>query len=168
MKWGIFLLFIAAVCLIQSIWQMDHHTTKAATSRLKLSADRATHDAALQVDKVVLAREGKITFASNAEAVFYRTLQRNLNFDESNRPKAGNLFDSSDQLELKVFEKLETGCPGSTPGFPCTYVNTTYGYIDTIRGPSIVAIITMKHPRNFGISADKTYIVGSSHEYVPF
>lgn len=164
------MLFITAICCILWVWQMDHQTTETSRSRLKLSLDRATHDAAMQLDKNVLAREGRIVFTSQARTVFDQTLQTNLKFNESYYPKANNLFNSADRLEVLVFDRVETGCPGSPSGsgFPCTYVNTTHGYIDTLRGPSIVAVIKMKHPQSYGVAANKSYIVGSSHEYIGY
>jgi len=147
---------------------MEHQTTETSRNRLKLSLDRATHDAAMQVDKNVLAREGRIVFTSQSKTVFDQTLQTNLKFDENYYPKANNLFNSADRLEVLVFDRVETGCPGSPAGFPCTYVNNTYGYVDTLRGPSIVAVIAMKHPRSYGVAANKSYIVGSSHEYIGY
>ncbi|GGG18846.1 hypothetical protein [Paenibacillus abyssi] len=165
MKWAILLLFTAAFCTILWIWQMDNHTSKTGYSRLKNSLDLATHDAAMQIDKNELARNGRIIFANNAQGILSATLQKNLRLDLNNYPVAPNMFRSSDQVRVLVFDKLESGCPNSAAGFPCTYNNTTYGYVDTIRGPSIVAIISMRHPRPFAFSADRSYIVGSSHEY---
>ena len=165
MKWAIFLLFTSAICTMLWIWQMDNHTTATAYNRLKNTLDLATHDAAMQVDKNELARNGKIVFAANAQNVLLSTLQKNLNMDTNNLPIQPNMFRSTDQLKVLVFDKLEMGCPGSPPGFPCTYNNTTYGYVDTITGPSVVAIISMRHPRPFAISTDRSFIVGSSHEY---
>lgn len=65
---------------------------------------------------------------------------------------------------------VDTGCPGKPSGFPCVFDAWagSDGYIDTLEGPSVVAIITMRHPRPFGISKDKNFVVGSSHEYKGF
>jgi len=146
---------------------MDNHITETAYLRLKNSLDLATHDAALQIDKIELAN-GNIKFASNAEEVLMSTLQKNLHLDSNNFPLQPNMFRSSDALKVLVFEKLETGCSASSVGFPCIYNNTTYNYVDTITGPSIVAIISMRHPRPFAFSEDHSFIVGSSHEYKGF
>lgn len=168
MKWSVIALFVSVVFFSLWIWQMEHQTTESARSKLKLSLDRATHDAALQVDRDILAREGRVAFTSSSRTVFDNTLQTNLRFDANYKPIGNNLFNNNDRLEVLLYERVENGCPGSSGGFPCTYVNTTYGYVDTLRGPSIVAIIRMKHPRNYGISANKHFIVGSSHEYVGY
>lgn len=165
MKWAIFLLFTSAICTMLWIWQMDNHTTATAYIRLKNSLDRATHDAAMQIDKNELARNGRIVFTTNSQDVLVSTLQKNLRLDTNSLPIAPNMFRSTDQLKVLTFEKLQTGCPGSPVGFPCTYNNTTYGYVDTITGPSIVSIISMRHPRPFAFSSDRSFIVGSSHEY---
>lgn len=165
MKWAIFLLFTSALCTMLWIWQMDNHTTETAYIRLKNSLDLATHDAAMQIDKNELAKNGKIVFTASAQNVLATTLQKNLKLDTSNYPIAPNMFRSTDQLKVLVFDNLVNGCPGSPAGFPCTYNNTTYGYVDTIAGPSIVAIISMRHPRPFAFSTDRNFIVGSSHEY---
>lgn len=165
MKWAIFLLFTSAICAMLWIWQMDNHTTATAYNRLKNTLDLATHDAAMQIDKNELAKNGKIIFTTNSNNVLNSTLQKNLKLDVNNQPIAPNMFRTSDQLKVLVVDKLATGCPGSPTGFPCTYNNTTYGYVDTIVGPSIVAIISMRHPRPFAFSTDRSFIVGSSHEY---
>lgn len=168
MKWAIFLLFTAAISTMLWIWQMDNHATATAYNRLKNALDLATHDAAMEVDRNELARRGRIVFSANAQNTLMSSLQKNLKLDANNRPLAPNLFRSTDQLSVLVFERIESGCPNSPAGFPCTYTNPTYGYVDTLYGPSVVAIIAMRHPRPFAFSTDRSFIVGSSHEYKGF
>jgi hypothetical protein len=165
MKWGIFLLFTSVICLTLWLWQVDNHMSETSYLRLKNALDLATHDAAMQVDKEVLAREGRIVFSAASDNVLLTTLRQNLHFNENNSPIQPNLFRSSDALQILEFARLETGCPGSPAGFPCTYTNPSYGYVDTVNGPSIIAIIRVRHPRAFSFSADKYFVVGSSHEY---
>jgi hypothetical protein len=168
MKWAVYLLFTSAICTMLWIWQMDNHATATAYNRLKNSLDRATHDAAMQIDRNEMSRNGRIIFTANSQDVLVTTLRNNLKLDANSRPIAPNLFRTTDQVKVLVFTKLETGCPGSPSGFPCTYNNPTYGYVDTIKGPSVVAIISMRHPRPFAFSADRDFIIGSSHEYKGF
>ena len=162
------------------IWTMqsDDYVTTKGRDRLKYAMDIATHDAAQMIDKVQLGN-GLIRFDSvAAENVGLLRLRQNLKLDATLRPLANNLFRSTDQVQVVYFDRVETGCPLKAPGFPCVYnvnltVNTVNGphnfnYIDTIDGPSIVAIITMNSPRPYGISKRYTYIVGSSHEYKPY
>ncbi|WP_040951680.1 hypothetical protein [Gorillibacterium massiliense] len=165
MKWAIFLLFSSAVCLTLWLWQTDNHLSETGYLRLKNALDMATHDASLQLNKEVLENEGGIAFSDVAWEAFNESLQRNLRLDASGHPLHPGLFRSSDALEVLLFDKVEKGCPDSPAGFPCTYVNHTYGYVDMLEGPGIVAIIRMHHPRPFAFSPDTSYIVGSSHEY---
>ncbi|MGF7033415.1 hypothetical protein J2T17_004363 [Paenibacillus mucilaginosus] len=164
MKWVIFLLFTSAICAMQWMWQMDNHTSETAYLRLKNTLDLATHDAALQVSQAALDN-GEIRFTPASRDVLEALLRSNLKLDNNNYPVQPNMFRSSDQLRVLFFDTVETGCPGSPAGFPCTYINSTYNYVDTIKGPSVVAIISMRHPRPFAFSQDKSFIVGGSHEY---
>ncbi|MGO4549429.1 hypothetical protein AB4Z29_32160 [Paenibacillus sp. 2TAB23] len=66
-----------------------------------------------------------------------------------------------DPFELVRFEGVETGI------FPQIYHSgPPYYYSDTLKGPAIIAIVKVKHPRYFGVSDDIEYVVVSSHEYV--
>lgn len=165
MKWALFLLFTAVISVLLWLWQVDHHTTQTAYLRLKNALDLATHDAALHIDKAELSLYGRIRFTDQAPVVLATSLQRNLRLNTANFPLSPNMFRSTDQLQLLVMESLETGCSDAAPGFPCTYRNATYDYVDTIKGPSIVSIISLRHPRPFSFSTDASFIVGSSHEY---
>lgn len=170
MKWALFLIFTAMICSLLWMWQMDNHTTATAYLRLKQSLDRATHDAALQIKHSLLADEARLEFSDDAETVLWSSLEQNLRMQLNDGAPAHvtstSLFRIEDPLQLLLFERLEKGCSSALDGFPCTYVNGTYGYVDTIRGPSIVAIIAMRHPRPFALSQERFFIVGSSHEYV--
>ena len=168
MKWAIFLLFTSAICAMLWMWQVDNHITETAYIRLKNGLDRATHDAALQINYDELARNGRIAFSDEMNVVLLQSLRHNPKLDERNMPVAPNMFRSSDDLQVLHIEKIETGCPGSAIGFPCIYMNSEFDYIDSIRGPSVVAIISMRHPRPFAFSADSYFIVGSAHEYVGY
>jgi hypothetical protein len=126
----------------------------------------ATHDAAERIDPV--QRElGDITFLRpEALDAFKLSLMRNLHLDAALAPIGPNLFRSTDQLKILVFDYIDSHS-AICASFPCTYTNNAYGYIDTLKGPSIVAIVSMRHPRPYGISVDGSFVVGSSHEYIP-
>jgi hypothetical protein len=166
MKMGIFAIFMTFIFIYISMNQTDNHVTDEAFLRLKNAADFGTHDAAEEIDQ--LEREsGNIVFLQpQALSSFKTALMNNLKVNSGMYPISPNLFRSSDQVKILVFDYIDKNSTICT-SFPCTYVNSTYGYIDTLKGPSIVAIISMRHPRPYGISIDGSFIVGSSHEYIP-
>lgn len=169
MKMAIFTIFMSLICSFLLLWQTDNHVSSTAYYKLKNTLDVATHDASLQIDMNSL-NQGIIKFnAARANDALLNSLKANLKLDSSSHPIEPNIFRSTDKLEYKMMT-VDTGCPGKPSGFPCVFDAwaASDGYIDTLEGPSVVAIVKMRHPRPFGISRDKYYIVGSSHEYKGF
>lgn len=169
MKMAIFTIFVSVICTFFLLWQTDNHVSSSAYYKLKDNLDVATHDASLQIDMLSL-NQGIIKFdAAKAREALVQSLQKNLKLDNSNHPIEPNIFRAGDQLQYKMMT-VDTGCPGKPSGFPCVFDAwaASDGYIDTLEGPSVVAIVTMRHPRPFGISKDTYFVVGSSHEYKGF
>lgn len=159
MKWVIMLLLMMPIFIIYSAWSQDEHLSTKLKAGLKEGMDLATHDASLQIIEEELEM-GKIRFdPMKSEKALLNSLQTSFKLNSLLQPLPGGIW--KDPFELVWFEKIETG------NFPMIYHSgPPYYYSDTLKGPSIVAIVKVKHPRYYGVSDDITYIVGSSHEYV--
>ncbi|PWW01226.1 hypothetical protein DFQ01_110116 [Paenibacillus cellulosilyticus] len=156
MKWVLVLLLMTPIFLLFQAWDLDESLQTKLHAQLKQAVDLGTHDAALQVEPVAL-EQGEVRF-EQTYTVFLDALQRQLKLDSGLDPLATSVW--KDGLQVVLFEQVETG------PFPRTYSSgPPYYYTDTLLGPSVVAIVKIKHPRYFGVSDDFEYVIGSSHEY---
>ncbi|WP_138753551.1 hypothetical protein [Paenibacillus sinopodophylli] len=159
MKWVIMILLLSPIFFIYSAWNQDEHLQTKLKANLKDGMDLATHDASLQIVEEELEM-GNIRFDPvEAERVLRQSMQTSFKLDGLLQPLPGGIW--RDPFELVWFERVETGV------FPQVYHSgPPYYYSDTLKGPAIIAIVKVKHPRYYGVSDDITYVVGSSHEYV--
>ncbi|WP_336775409.1 hypothetical protein [Paenibacillus sp. MMO-58] len=160
MKWVLFMLVMAPIFLLFSAWNHDEYIQTKLRAELKEGMDLATHDAALQVNKV--QREmGDIQFVrEDAERALLASMERTFKLDDQLQPLTSSVWKS--KFEVVSLQYVETG------SFPQNYNSgPPYYYIDLLRGPSVIAIVKVEHPRYYGVSDHFSYIVGSSHEYIP-
>lgn len=159
MKFVIMILLMSPIFFIYSAWNQDEHLQTKLKAGLKEGMDLATHDASLQIIQEELEL-GNIRFdLMKSEKAFRESLQTSFKLNWLLEPLPGGIW--LDPFELVWFERVETG------SFPMVYHSgPPYYYSDTLKGPSIIAIVKVKHPRYYGVSDDITYVVGSSHEYV--
>ena len=136
-----FLVFIwAGIMAMQYNFDLDNTTTR----RVKHALELAVHDASLEINKAALA-EGNIVFnTAQAEQKFKLSLRENLILDASLHPLDGSLL----QEEVKIMH-LEYIDDSNTGVFPFNYTHDRYEIFDTVRGPSIVAVIETVSPRYF-------------------
>lgn len=160
MKWVITIILLMPVWLYFGAWSHDEYFQTKLQADLKDGLKLATHDAALQVDRLVL-EEGNVVFLPDqAEQAFLASVQRSFKLTAALEPTAGSVWQSP--MRIVHFERVEDGI------FPRPYNSgPPYYYSDMLNGPSIIAIVQVKHPRFYGISRDFDYTVGSSHEYIP-
>ncbi len=159
MKWIVTLTLMTVIYVHFWLLQMDANTKNVIHAKLKNSLDLAVHDAALHIDRNE-KEKGYIVFTvDQARQALQTSLQTNLSLDNNLEPYGNSLL--KDRVRLVWFDAVETG------PFPQTYTQPAYNYVDTLYGPSIIAIIQVKHPKHFGIAMDIEYTIGASHEYKP-
>jgi hypothetical protein len=159
MKWVIMLLLLTPIFLIYSSWNHDEALQTKLKAQLKDGMDLATHDASLQILQEELEK-GSITFNPlEAQKVLRQSMQTSFKLDGLLKPLPGGIW--LNDFDLVWFELVESGV------FPQVYHSgPPYYYSDTLKGPSVIAIVKVKHPRYYGVSDTFDYVVGSSHEYV--
>lgn len=160
MKWVLTIIMLMPLWLYFSASSHDEYLQSKLKAELKDGLKVATHDAALQVDDVAL-EQGTIKFMpAAAKAAFSESIQRTYKLDHTLQPTRASIWQS--KFEVVLFEMVEDG------PFPKIYHSGhPYYYSDTLNGPSIITIVKAKHPRFYGISRDFSYVIGSSHEYIP-
>lgn len=160
MKWVLTIIMLMPLWLLFGAWSADEYYQTKLQADLKDGLKVATHDAALQVDLLAL-EEGQITFLPfEAEEAFLASIQRTYKLSTTLQPLPNSVWQSP--FHVVHFERVEAG------EFPRPYNSgPPYYYADTLNGPSIIAIVQVKHPRFYGVSPDFDYVVGSSHEYIP-
>ncbi|WP_168121883.1 hypothetical protein [Paenibacillus sp. HB172176] len=160
MKWVITLILLMPMWLYLDASSHDEYLQTKLKAELKDGLKAATHDAALQVDLAELEKGHVVFLPDIAEHAFLGSVQRTYRLDTLLQPLPGSIWKSP--FKLVYFERVEDG------EFPMAYNSgPPYYYADVLNGPSIIAIVQVKHPRFYGISRDFNYTVGSSHEYIP-
>ncbi|MGG4145704.1 hypothetical protein ABEW34_21645 [Paenibacillus algorifonticola] len=158
MKWILILILMTPVILSFNVQSSDEALKIKLSTQLKETMDVATHDAAIQVDQEEL-EQGRVSFTEAAERVFRESIERSNRLNPEWQPMGNSTW--KDPIELVLFDRVESG------SFPRLYNSgPPYYYMDVLQGPSVVAVVKVKHPRYYGLSDDFEYIVGSSHEYV--
>ncbi|OME79614.1 hypothetical protein BK120_21805 [Paenibacillus sp. FSL A5-0031] len=159
MKWVLTVILLTPILILFSAWNQDEYLQTKLKAELKEGMDLATHDASLQIIQEELEK-GSIRFDPlEAEKVLRRSMQTTFKLNGLLEPLPNGIW--LDPFELVWFDRIESGT------FPQVYQSgPPYYYSDIIKGPSIIAIVKVKHPRYFGVSDDFEYVVGSSHEYV--
>lgn len=141
------ILFIVLFAFITQM-QFNLDADKTATRQIKNSLELAVHDAALAISPLDMA-EGRIVFNQD-EAInnLKRSLEDNLHLSSSGgfvyTPKNQSFF--QDDVYLTHLEFIDDSTVSS---YPFTYINDRYDIIETITGPSVIAVITTESPRWF-------------------
>lgn len=160
MKWVLLMVLLTPVFILFQAWNQDEYLQTKLTAELKDGMDVATHDAAMKTDETELEIGNLVFDRDAAEEALRASIQRTFELDSLLQPVDGSVW--KDPFELVLVDYVESG------SFPQPYNSgPPYYYQDTLNGPSVVAIIKVKHPRFFGVSDDFNYVIGSSHEYVP-
>lgn len=138
------LFFVVFLFLYTTANEADRYVTKTAHNRLKFALNRGAHDAALQIDRSVLA-EGSIVFArTEARNAFIAGLGHNLQLQPDGTPRAGSLFSSRPEL---VFEDyVDDAAAGIS--FPVSYVREDRRIVQVLKGPAVIYQVRVKLPRN--------------------
>jgi hypothetical protein len=148
--------------IIQMQFNID--ADKTATRQIKNSLELAVHDAALAIKPLDMA-EGRIIFdQNNAITNLQRSLETNLDVKSA----GGYVYspNSSSFYKKDIYiTHLEFIDDSATRIYPFTYVNDTYDIIETVNGPSVIAVIITESPRWF--TGETTYIRQASvYEYI--
>lgn len=140
-------LFILLFALILQM-QYNIDADKTATRQLKNALELAVHDATLAIntDSVV---EGKVIFDRD---LAIENLKNSLEASLNVKSEGGYVFtpnkDSFFQDDLYLVH-LEFIDESASTIFPLNYINPDYEILETINGPSIVAVLTTESPRWF-------------------
>lgn len=160
MRAAISVLLISVFFVSVSLYQLDTETALLANERLKDAVNRAAHDASLQIDQAELSN-GRIVFdPAAATAVFNQTLAANLGLDENLNPKPGTMFSGRAQVEYIDFLDDSDGLT-----FPLLYENSVYNITKTVRGPAVVAVVSIPKPVTSGLSSAWTMRKWAVYEY---
>jgi len=160
MRAAISMLLISVFFISVSLYQLDTETTLLANERLKNAVNRAAHDASLQVDRAELSN-GRIVFdRTSAAAAFRQTLAANLGLDENLDPKPGTMFSEKARVEYMEFLDDSGGLT-----FPLLYENSVYSIAKTVRGPAVVAVVSITKPVTSGLSSSWTMRKWAVYEY---
>ncbi|OUM93616.1 peptidase M23 [Parageobacillus thermoglucosidasius] len=156
-------LLVLLYALIVSL-QYNLDADKTATRQLKNALELAVHDAALAVDPISLAEEGKIVFLDGEQLPngrrlddtaienFKKSLEMNLNLTSAGgyvySPKENSFF--KNDIYVPYLEFIDDSHPLAQNGYGFTYSNEEF-QIDNLKinGPSVVAIIITESPRWF-------------------
>ncbi|MBF0706731.1 peptidase M23 (plasmid) [Alkalihalobacillus hwajinpoensis] len=141
------------------IMQYNLDSDRTSTRQMKNGLELAVHDAALALDNSQLS-QGKVVF-DQWEAVenFKASLEANLALESG----AGYVYfpkESSYYQEPFYVEHLEF-IDDDDGSFPQVYSNPKYDILDTLNGPSIIAVVSTKSPRYFageGITIRKSVV----------
>lgn len=160
MKWAITVIMLMPIWIYLFASNHDEALQTKLKAELKDGLKLATHDAALQIDPEML-EQGKIVFLEQAAFQAFRSsIERTFKLDQHFLPLQNSIWQNA--FEIVLFDRIEEG------PFPKAYYSgAPYYYSDVLAGPSIIAMVKVKHPKFYGISRDFDYVIGSSHEYVP-
>ncbi|MDO6657431.1 peptidase M23 [Anaerobacillus sp. 1_MG-2023] len=149
------MLLFAGIMMMQ--YNLDSDRT--STRQMKNGLELAVHDAALALDNSQLS-QGKVVF-DEWEAVenFKASLEANLDLESGAGyvyfPKESSYYQDPFYVEHLEFIDDEDG------SFPQVYSNPKYDILDTLNGPSIIAVVSTKSPRYFageGITIRKSVV----------
>lgn len=127
--------------------QFNLDSDRTSTRQMKNALELAVHDAALSIDESELS-QGKVIF-DEWEAVenLKASLEFNLELESGAGyvyfPKEGSYYQEPFYVEHLEFIDDDDGA------FPQVYSNPKYDILDTLNGPSIVAVVSTKSPRYF-------------------
>lgn len=127
--------------------QYNMDADRTATRQIKNALELAVHDASLALDQTQFS-QGEIVF-DQARALENLKLSLNSNLKLSSAggyyyiPEANSFY--QEDIYLDHIEFIDD----SNSTFPRTYSNPTYDIVDTLNGPSIVAVLATKSPRYF-------------------
>ncbi|MFC0273788.1 peptidase M23 [Metabacillus herbersteinensis] len=143
--------------------QYNLDSDRTSTRQIKNALELATHDAALALDESQLS-QGRIVFDQERALDNLRdSLNANLKLESA----AGYLYSpntNSFYQEDIVLEHIEF-VDDSNSSFPTQYSNLDYDILDTLNGPSVIAVLSTRSPRYFagsGIIIRKAVV----YEYV--
>lgn len=155
------LLILLFTLVIQMQFNLD--ADKTATRQLKNSIELAVHDAALAIDSASII-QGKIFFDQNlAIQNLKASLEANLNLTSNAgyvyTPNEGSFYQH--EVYLLHLEFIDDSIPHT---YPFTYINEDYNIMETVMGPSVVAVLSTESPKWF--KGNQTYIRQASvYEY---
>lgn len=155
-------LFVVLLFILNWMHETDYHVHAMFHERLKNAANRAAHDASLQMDREEL-KEGRYVFdESEALRRFRHTLAENLGLTNELKPKPGTLL--KDPVHV-VYEDYIDESDSVT--FPYRYENPKYRMEETVRGPAVIYVIEVDYPRYFQLTEAKRLFKPVVFEY-PF
>lgn len=148
------ILFILMFAFITQM-QFNLDADKTATRQMKNALELAVHDAALAVSPVEMGN-GKVVFDQTKAIDNLRlSLESNLKIQSSGgfvyTPSSNSLF--KHDLYISHLEFIDDSV---TTTYPYTYVNNDYEIMETVDGPSVIAVMTTESPRWF--NGGVTYI----------
>jgi hypothetical protein len=148
------ILFILLFALIIQM-QLNLDSDKTATRQIKNALELAVHDAALAVSPVEMG-VGRVVFDQNqAIENLKMSLEDNLDVASAGgfvyNPNESSFFNN--ELYITHLEFIDDSI---TTTYPYTYVNEDYEIMETVDGPSIIAVMTTESPRWF--NGRTTYI----------
>lgn len=134
--------------------QYNGDADRTANRQIKNALELAVHDAALALDESQLG-QGRIVF-DQVQALdnLQSSLEHNLNATSSTgyiyTPSADSFYQEDIMIEHLEF------IDDSSHTFPMVYSNPKYDIIDSLSGPSVVAVVSTRSPRYF--AGDKIII----------
>ncbi|MEK3992664.1 peptidase M23 [Robertmurraya sp. FSL R5-0851] len=157
------ILFILLFAFITQM-QINLDSDKTATRQIKNALELAVHDAALAISPIDMAN-GRIVF--NQDLAIYNlseSLKSNLHLDTG----AGYVYTPTSNSFFKndlYISHLEFIDDTVTRTYPYTYINNDYDIMETVNGPSVIAVLTTESPRWF--KGGTTYIRQAAvYEYI--
>lgn len=141
------ILFVLLFSLITTI-QFNLDADKTATRQIKNALELAVHDAALAISDLDLS-SGRFIFDRNqAIENFKYSIEQNLKV-ESNAgfiytPLENSFF--KEPLYVSHFDVIDDTV---TLTYPYVYINDQFNIVETIDGPSIIAVMVTESPRYF-------------------
>ncbi|HIW35307.1 MAG TPA: hypothetical protein IAA29_21270 [Candidatus Paenibacillus intestinavium] len=159
MKWAITIIMLMPMWIYLFVSNHEEALQTKLKAELKDGLKLATHDAALQIDPMML-EQGKVVFLEDAvDQAFRSSIERTFKLDLQLQPLQHSIWKNT--FEIVLLDRVDEG------SFPQNYYSgAPYYYSDVLTGPSIITIVKVKHPKYYGISRDFDYVIGSSHEYV--
>ncbi|MCM3393292.1 peptidase M23 [Cytobacillus oceanisediminis] len=141
------ILFILLFAFITQI-QFNLDADKTATRQLKNTLELAVHDAALAVNPEQLGN-GRIVFDQDkAIDNLKSSLEKNLDIESGSgfvyTPNESSFY--KNDIFLLHLEFIDDSYPRT---YPFTYVNDQFKIMETVDGPSVIAVISTESPRWF-------------------
>ncbi|MDT3426025.1 hypothetical protein J2Z22_001545 [Paenibacillus forsythiae] len=141
MDYVIKLAFVLLIFIYSWFFQAQNQEWDIDRELLKHANNMAVHDAAQNMDESERAEGRLVIDRAAAEASFKETLKANLGLDDSLTPRAGSRLRY--KVEVIDFEVIDES---SGVTFPFLYEDSRYGIAKYIQGPSVIAVITTRHP----------------------